>query len=149
MQLLDWRYRDGWRRRCRLVAREFNVSGETTSETSSPTSTIAAMRMLLVLAMGKRLHLVAFDVKDAFLTVGIDSGTVVEVFASPTKCCHEMVRQVPISSNMASSRSLVSYGGTPYSCWRVSGLLSQMLVPHQKCDDGKALVRKDDTHKSM
>ena len=64
--VFDWRYRDGWRRRCRLVAREFNVTGETTSETFSPTPTMAAMRMLLVLAMVKRLHLVAYDVKDAF-----------------------------------------------------------------------------------
>ncbi len=67
--VFDWRYRDGWRRRCRLVAREFNVTGETTSETFSPTSTMAAMRMLLVLGMVKRLHFVAYDVKDAFLTV--------------------------------------------------------------------------------
>ena len=34
--VFDWRYRDGWRRRCRLVAREFNVTGESTSETFSP-----------------------------------------------------------------------------------------------------------------
>ena len=67
--VFDWRYRDGWRRRCRLVAREFNVTGESTSETFSPTSTMAAMRMLLVLAMVKRLNMVAYDVKDAFLTV--------------------------------------------------------------------------------
>ena len=67
--VFDWRYRDGWRRRCRLVAREFNVTGESTSETFSPTSTMAAMRMLLVLAMVKRLNIVAYDVKDAFLTV--------------------------------------------------------------------------------
>ena len=60
--VVDWRYRDGWRRRCRLVAREFNVTGETTSETFSPTS-MAAMRMLLVLGMVKRLHFVAYDVK--------------------------------------------------------------------------------------
>ena len=55
--VFDWRYRDEWRRRYGLVAREFNVTGETTSETFSPT--MASMRMLLVLAIVERLYLVA------------------------------------------------------------------------------------------
>ncbi len=38
-QVYDWRYRDGqWRRRCRLVAREFRAGAQSTEETFAPTS---------------------------------------------------------------------------------------------------------------
>ena len=47
----DWRYRNGqWRRRCRIVAREYR-SGQTTEEHYSPTSTFSSVRLLLVLSM--------------------------------------------------------------------------------------------------
>ena len=65
----DWRYRNGqWRRRCRIVAREYR-SGQTTEEHYSPTSTFSSVRLLLVLSMLFGLAITALDVKDAFLLV--------------------------------------------------------------------------------
>ena len=67
----DWRYRDKqWKRRCRIVAREYR-EGQTNEEQYSPTSTFAAVRALLVLGMLHDLHItaMAMDVKDAFLLV--------------------------------------------------------------------------------
>lgn len=65
----DWRYRDDhWKRRCRIVAREYR-EGQTNEEQYSPTSTFAAVRALLVLGMLYDLHIAAMDVKDAFMVV--------------------------------------------------------------------------------
>ena len=65
----DWKYRNGqWRRRCRIVAREYR-SGQTTEEHYSPTSTFSSVRLLLVLSMLFGLAITALDVKDAFLLV--------------------------------------------------------------------------------
>ena len=42
-EVYDWRYRDGkWKRRCRVVAREFRT-GPSTDETFSPTSSYAVL----------------------------------------------------------------------------------------------------------
>ena len=65
----DWRFREGqWRRRCRIVAREYR-DGQTTEDQYSPTSTFAAVRVLFVLSMLFDLSVTAMDVKDAFLLV--------------------------------------------------------------------------------
>lgn len=67
----DWRFREGqwqWRRRCRIVAREYR-DGHTTEDQYSPTSTFAAVRMLLVVSMIFDLSITAMDIKDAFLVV--------------------------------------------------------------------------------
>ena len=38
-EVYDWRYRDGkWRRRCRIVAREYRAGATSTAETFSPTA---------------------------------------------------------------------------------------------------------------
>ena len=45
----DWRFLEGqWRRRCRIVAREYS-DGQTTADQYSPTSIFAAVRVLFVL----------------------------------------------------------------------------------------------------
>ena len=65
----DWRFREGqWRRRCRIVAREYR-DGQTTEDQYGPTSTFAAVRVLFVLSMLFDLSVTAMDVKDAFLLV--------------------------------------------------------------------------------
>ena len=65
----DWRFREGqWRRRCRIVAREYR-DGQTTEDQYSPTSAFAAVRVLFVLSMIFDLSVTAMDVKDAFLLV--------------------------------------------------------------------------------
>ena len=62
-------YRDDrWKRRCRIVAREYR-EGQTNEEQYSPTSTFAAVRALLTLGMLYDLHITSMDVKDAFLLV--------------------------------------------------------------------------------
>ena len=66
----DWRHREGkWKRRCRLVAREFRGNAATDEETFSPTSTLSAMKVLISLCVTMRLWTVVLDVKDAFLQV--------------------------------------------------------------------------------
>ena len=63
----DWRFREGnWRRRCRIVAREYRNS-QTNEEQYSPTSSFAAVRLLLVMALIHNLSITSLDVKDAFL----------------------------------------------------------------------------------
>ena len=47
----DWRYRQGWKRRCRIVAREYRMNQNTDENTHSPTSAFAAVRILLILGM--------------------------------------------------------------------------------------------------
>ena len=65
----DWRFRDGkWKRRCRIVAREYKT-GNTNEEQFAPTSSFASVRMLLALSVIHSLCLTVLDVKDAFLLV--------------------------------------------------------------------------------
>ena len=65
----DWRYRQGWKRRCRIVAREYRMNQNTDENTHSPTSAFAAVRILLILGMIYDLAVTALDIKDAFLVV--------------------------------------------------------------------------------
>ena len=58
--VFDWRFREGqWKRRARLVAREFRC-GE---ETFSPTSSKWIIHMFLVLALAQQLNILVMDVK--------------------------------------------------------------------------------------
>eukprot|EP00435_Cladocopium_sp_Y103_P030225 s3061_g7.t1 len=64
----DWRYRDGWKRRCRYVAREFKGYSKNTAETFAPTSGIGS-RLILLLHVYLGWHLSFLDIRDAFLLV--------------------------------------------------------------------------------
>ena len=65
----DWRFREGnSRRRCRIVAREYRNS-QTNEDQYSPTSSFAAVRLLLAMALIHNLSVTSLDVKDAFLVV--------------------------------------------------------------------------------
>ena len=67
--VFDWRFREGrWKRRCRIVAREYKTN-QTTIEEFSPTSNMFVLKLLLVLAQLQNLVIFVADVKDAFLTV--------------------------------------------------------------------------------
>jgi len=75
----DWRHREGkWKRRCRLVAREFRGNAVSDEETFSPTSTLSAMKVLISLCVTQKLWTVVLDVKDAFLQVPQQEYVVVE-----------------------------------------------------------------------
>ena len=51
-QVYDWRYRDGqWRRRCRLVAREFRAGAQSTEEIFASTSSKYVVNILLILCL--------------------------------------------------------------------------------------------------
>ena len=68
--VFDWRFRDEqWKRRARLVAREFRSGDASNEETFSPTSSKWIIQMFLVLALVQQLSVLVMDVKDAFLTV--------------------------------------------------------------------------------
>ena len=75
----DWRHREGkWKRRCRLVAREFRGNAVSDEETFSPTSTLSAMKVLISLCVTQKLWTVVLDVKDAFLQAPQQEYVVVE-----------------------------------------------------------------------
>ena len=79
-QVYDWRYRDGhWKRRRRLVAREFRDGAQSTEETFAPTSSKYVVNILLILCLVHQLSILVCDIKDAFLTVPQRELVVVEV----------------------------------------------------------------------
>ena len=83
-QVFDWRYRDGqWKRRCRLVAREFRAGAQSTEETFAPTSPKYVVNILLVFCLVHQLSILVCDIKDAFLTVPQRELVVVEVPGGP------------------------------------------------------------------
>ncbi|OLP76286.1 hypothetical protein AK812_SmicGene43799 [Symbiodinium microadriaticum] len=67
----DWRCRDGkWRRRCRIVAREYRAGATSTAETFSPTASNAAARLVLILhLLNPTWVILVLDIKDAYLQV--------------------------------------------------------------------------------
>ena len=70
-EVYDWRYRDGkWRRRCRIVAREYRAGATSTAETFSPTASNAAARLVLILhLLNPTWVILVLDIKDAYLQV--------------------------------------------------------------------------------
>ena len=80
-QVYDWRYRDGqWKRRCRLVAREFRDGAQSTEETFAPTSSKYVVNILMILCLVYQLSILVCDIKDAFLTVPQRELVIVGVF---------------------------------------------------------------------
>ena len=68
-EVYDWRFRDSaWRRRCRIVAREYK-SGKGSSDTFAPTSASCVTKMMMVMHLMRRWKAAVIDVKDAFLCV--------------------------------------------------------------------------------
>ena len=65
----DWRFRDGWTYRARLVAREFRGGTASSEEALSPTNPLSVIRMLVSIALIHDLYVAVFDVSDAFLQV--------------------------------------------------------------------------------
>ena len=79
-QVYDWRYRDGqWKRRCRLVAREFRDGAQSTEETFAPTSSKYVVNISMILCLVYQLSILLCDIKDAFLTVAQGELVIVEV----------------------------------------------------------------------
>ncbi|CAE7315403.1 unnamed protein product, partial [Symbiodinium microadriaticum] len=70
MYVLDWRFRSGWTRRARLVAKEYKFSEPALTDLYSPAS-VACSRKLLgcMFASSQQLELVSLDVTDAYLQV--------------------------------------------------------------------------------
>ena len=78
--VFDWRFRDErWKRRARLVAREFRSGDASNEETFSPTSRKWIIHMFLVLALVQQLNVLLMDVKDAFLTVPRRDLVIIEI----------------------------------------------------------------------
>ena len=68
--VFDWRKRDSeWKRRCRIVCREFRAGAASNEETFSPTTGHAAVRMVIALHLIFGWELTSLDIKDAFLQV--------------------------------------------------------------------------------
>lgn len=76
----DWRFRENqWRRRARLVAREFRDGDASNYETFSPTTPLAIVKMLIVMSLLHGLAIASIDVGDAFLQVPQTSLVLIEV----------------------------------------------------------------------
>ena len=68
--VMDWRYRSGWKRRARLVAKEFRFLEPTLQDLYSPASVASTQKLLACLATTSlELELTSVDVTDAYLRV--------------------------------------------------------------------------------
>ena len=68
--VMDWRYRSGWKRRARLVAKEFRFLEPTLQDLYSPASVASTQKLLACLATTSTdLELMSVDVTDAYLQV--------------------------------------------------------------------------------
>ena len=65
----DWRKRPMWKRRSRLVAREFKRWSEWSQELFAPSSSLGTIHGLIAWAQTMHLELVTLDIKDAYLNV--------------------------------------------------------------------------------
>ena len=78
--LFNWRFREQqWKRRARLVPRDFRSGDASNEQTFSPTSSKWIIHLFLVLALVQHLSVLAMDVKDAFLTVPQKDLVLVEI----------------------------------------------------------------------
>ena len=78
--VFDWRFRENqWKRRARLVAREFRSGDASNEETFSPTSSKWIIHLFLVLALVQNLSVIVMDVKDASLTVPQRDLVIIEI----------------------------------------------------------------------
>ena len=76
----DWRFRENqWKRRARLVAREFRDGDASSYETFSPTTPLAVVKMLIVMSLIHGLSIASVDVGDAFLQVPQTSLVLIEI----------------------------------------------------------------------
>ena len=89
-EVYDWRYRDGkWRRRCRIVAREYRAGATSTSETFSPTASNAAARLVLILHfLNPTWVILVLDIKDAYLQVPQQEEVLVTISDWMKKACN-------------------------------------------------------------
>ncbi|CAE7237776.1 unnamed protein product [Symbiodinium sp. CCMP2592] len=68
--VLDWRFRNGWVRRARLVAKEYRFLEPTLADLYSPASVACSHKLLgCLFVSGQQLELVSIDVTDAYLQV--------------------------------------------------------------------------------
>ncbi|CAE7029864.1 unnamed protein product [Symbiodinium sp. CCMP2592] len=68
--VLDWRYRNGWLRRARLVAKEYRFLEPSLTDLYSPASVSCSHKLLACLAAGNSsLELLSVDITDAYLQV--------------------------------------------------------------------------------
>ena len=70
--VLDWRFRDGWKRRARLVSKELKVWDPHRVDVYAPSTSPAMIKIvpaLFATMQHEDWHLWGIDIKDAFLTV--------------------------------------------------------------------------------
>lgn len=68
--VLDWRFRNGWVRRARLVAKEYRFLEPSLTDLYSPASVASSHKLLACLAAGNSsLELLSLDITDAYLQV--------------------------------------------------------------------------------
>ena len=89
-EVYDWRYRDGkWRRRCRIVAREYRAGATSTAETFSPTASNAAARLVLILhLLNPTWVILVLDIKDAYLQVPQQEEVLVKISDWMKRACN-------------------------------------------------------------
>ena len=78
----DWRKRPTWKRRSRLVGREFKTLSPYTQELFAPASTLSAIHGFMAVALSRGQELCTFDFKDAYLQVDQPVPMIIEVNAA-------------------------------------------------------------------
>ena len=91
-EVYDWRYRDDhWKRRCRIVAREYRAGASSTAETFSPTASSAAARLVLILHLiFPEWIIVVLDIKDAYLQVPQQEEVLATISSWMKKACNDV-----------------------------------------------------------
>ena len=89
----DWRFRDGWVRRSRLVAREFRFLQPDLCDLYSPASLASLQKLFAALACSNHdLVILCGDVKDAYLCVEQRRPTYIETARG---VCYELLFNLP------------------------------------------------------
>ena len=92
--VLDWRYRNGWLRRARLVAKEYRFLEPSLTDLYSPASVSASHKLLACLAAGNAsLELLSVDITDAYLQVKQRRPTYIQTHIGDLELCYNLPGQ--------------------------------------------------------
>ncbi|CAE7361129.1 unnamed protein product, partial [Symbiodinium sp. CCMP2456] len=92
--VLDWRFRSGWVRRARLVAKEYRFLEPSLTDLYSPASVASSHKLLACLAAGNSsLELLSVDITDAYLQVRQRRPTFIQTHIGDLELCYNLPGQ--------------------------------------------------------
>ncbi|CAE7625122.1 unnamed protein product [Symbiodinium necroappetens] len=119
--VLDWRFRGGWVRRARLVAKEYRFLEPSLTDLYSPASVASSHKLLACLAAGNdSLELVSLDITDAYLQVRQRRPTYIQTHLGDLELCYNLPGQRAGAKDwfthllgILKKRDLKSFDGNP------------------------------------